>query len=98
MQDGSVDVARTHPSITQENVIRVDYGSDANNNKGTAYCLVGFTGVSGGQVSIDAVGRGFLKQTGYLDLNIDDPDCNYVVTVTDDRNVETPANFYLLLY
>ena len=97
LSDGSVDASRTHPSITQDNVIRVDYGNDEF-GRGVAYCFVGFTGVSGGQIAIDAVGRGSLKQTGYLDLNIDDPDCNYVVTVTDDRHREVPANFYLLLY
>ncbi len=94
--DGAVDLARSSPEITQENVARIAYGND--DTAGVAYCLSGLPIVSGGQVTVDAVGRESIKPTAYLDLDIDDEACQYVVSFTNDQHREVDSNFYLLLY
>jgi hypothetical protein len=90
-----VDAVKSR-GITQENVLRIDSGNDEF-GRSTVYCFIGLPGAFGGQVTVDFVGRGFLKMTAYLDLNFDDQ-CSYVVVITDQSNKEVAGGFYLVTY
>lgn len=95
--NGDVDQSRAR-GIAPKNVARVDV-SDDDGGQVTFYCLFGLSpNIIGGQVTVDAVARISTRITAYLDLDVNDAACQYIVQLNDINGRIVPGGFYVVLY